>query len=66
MNTDDTGGDHSGRYREIADELRLLLPKMKHPEAAEELRQLVASFERLAEHAEGAAYPPQDIEETLP
>ena len=43
---------HRRRYRELANELRLLVFKMKHTEAAEELRLLAARYERLAEHAE--------------
>ena len=44
-------------YREIANELRLLIPKLKDAEAAGELSLLVAQYERLAEHdAQAAPY----------
>ncbi len=43
------------RYREIAKEIHLLVSKMKHAEAAEELRLLAVSYEGLAEHAEATA-----------
>jgi hypothetical protein len=52
VTADATGRPQSGRYREIADELRLLAPKMKYAEVAKQLRLLAISFDRLAEHAE--------------
>ncbi len=48
MDTDTTSDRY--RYREIANELRLLIPKIKHAEVAQELRLLAVSYERLAEH----------------
>jgi hypothetical protein len=30
---------------------------MKHAEAAQELRRLAVSYERLAQHADGVSYP---------
>jgi hypothetical protein len=44
-------------YRAIANELRLIVLRMKHAETAEELRRLAGSYERLAERAEGVSYP---------
>jgi hypothetical protein len=66
VGTDSTNRAVSERYREIANELRLLVPTMKYSEVAEQLCLLAVSYERLAEHAEGAPHPPQDIEGTLP
>ena len=66
VDTDTTKRAESERYREIANELRLLVPTMKYSEVAEQLRLLAVSYERLAEYGEGAPYPPQDIEGTLP
>jgi len=40
-------------YRAIANELRLIVLRMKHANAAEELRVLADAYEQLAEHAEG-------------
>ena len=54
MNTVGTG---PGRYREIANELRLLAPQMRYAEVAEQLRLLAISFDRLAEHAEESPRP---------
>lgn len=54
MNTDDLKRAQCDRYRAIADALRFVVTRMKHAEAAEELRLLALSYERLAEHAEGA------------
>lgn len=48
MDTDTTS--HCDRYRAIANELRLLAPKTKLAEAADELRLLAVSYERLAEY----------------
>lgn len=50
VHTNGRGRDH---YHAIANELRLIVLRMKHAEAAEELRVLADSYERLAEHAEG-------------
>jgi len=44
-------------YRAIANELRLIVLRMKHAEAAQELRRLAVSYERLAQHADGVSYP---------
>ena len=55
MDSDTTKRALSERYREMAKELRLLLPKMKQPAAAEELRLLAVRYERLAEHAEAVS-----------
>jgi hypothetical protein len=66
VDTDSTNRAESERYREIANELRLLVPTMKYSEVAEQLRLLAVSYERLAEYGEGAPNPPQDIEGTLP
>ncbi|HET9644450.1 MAG TPA: hypothetical protein VFP68_14110, partial [Burkholderiaceae bacterium] len=60
----DTDGQ-SERYREMANELRLLVPKMKDAGVAEQLRLLAVSYERLAEHADAAPYPPQVTDEAL-
>jgi hypothetical protein len=46
---------HCDRYRAIAKELRLLAPKMKLAEAADEMRLLAFGYERLAAHLEAAA-----------
>jgi hypothetical protein len=48
---------HSDRYRAIASELRLIAPKMKLAKAAEELRLMAITYERLAEHHEAVSYP---------
>ena len=66
MDTDDSKRAQCDRYRAIADALRLVVSQMKHAEAAEELRVLALGYQRLAEHAEAATYPPQDIEGALP
>ncbi len=60
MDTDTTSDRH--RYREIASELRLLIPKLKHAEVARELRLLAVSYERLAEHVE-ELIPPRSSED---
>ena len=65
MDTDATERAQSGHYREMADELRGLIPKMKYAEVAEQLRRLAVSYERLAEHAERVPCEPQDIEGPL-
>ena len=65
MDTDDSKRAQCDRYRAIADALRLVVSQMKHAEAAEELRVLAVSYERLAEHAESAFYAPQDIDGVL-
>ena len=62
MDTDDSTRAQCDRYRAIADALRFVVRIMTHAEAAEELRLLAVSYERLAEHAEGAMDAPQDIE----
>jgi len=49
-------------YRAIANELRLIVLRMKHAQAAEELRILAGSYERLAEYAETAPHPAGDSE----
>jgi hypothetical protein len=66
VDTDDSKRAQCDRYRAIADALRLVVSKMKHAEAAEELRLLAVSYERLAEYAESAPYAPKDIEGALP
>jgi hypothetical protein len=38
------------RYRQIATEIRALIPMLKYPEALEELRLLAARYETLAEY----------------
>jgi hypothetical protein len=43
VTADATGRPQSGRYREIADELRLLAPKTKYAEVAKQLRLLAIS-----------------------
>jgi hypothetical protein len=57
MHVDSTRQAQWDHYRAIANELRLIVLRMKHAEAAEELRRLAGSYERLAEHAEGVSYP---------
>ena len=46
------------RYREMAAEIRALLPMLKYPEILEELRLLAARYERLAEYLEAAPDTP--------
>ena len=57
MYLDSTRHAQWDHYRAIANELRLIVLRMKHAEAAEELRRLAGSYERLAERAEGVSYP---------
>jgi hypothetical protein len=66
VDTDDSKRAQCDRYRAIADALRVVVQNMKHAEAAEELRLLAVSYERLAEHAEGAKDAPRDIEGAVP
>jgi len=53
----DTYGRARDHYRAIANELRLVVLRMKHPEAAEELRLLASKYERLAEWHAAAPRP---------
>jgi len=53
----DTYGRARDHYRAIANELRLVVLRMKHPEAAEELRLLASNYERLAEWHAAAPDP---------
>ena len=57
MHVNSTRHAQFGHYRAIANELRLIVLRMKHAEAAEELRRLAGSYERLAERAAGMSYP---------
>jgi hypothetical protein len=57
---------HCDRYRAIANELRLLAPRMKLAKAADELRLMAVSYERLAERLEAAPYPPAGNSEDPP
>jgi hypothetical protein len=45
----DINGRPRDHYRAIANELRLIVLRMKHPEAAEKLRLLARNYERLAD-----------------
>jgi len=58
MYVDTTRRVRCDHYREIANELRLIVPRMRHAEVAEELRLLAARYERLAQHAE--VVPPKE------
>lgn len=58
MYVDTTERVRCDHYREIANELRLIVLGMKHTEVAEELRLLAARYERLAQHAE--VVPPKE------
>jgi len=66
VDTDDNIRAQCDRYRAIAAALRFVVPKIQHADAAEELRLLAVSYERLAEHAERARYRQKDIEGALP
>lgn len=57
MYVDTTKTGRCDHHRAIANELRLIVLRMKHTQAAEELRLLAARYERLAEHAEAVRYP---------
>jgi hypothetical protein len=57
MDATTTSRAHEHHYRDIANELRLIVLKMKQAEAAEELRLLAIRYERLA-GAEAAPYLP--------
>jgi hypothetical protein len=57
---------HCDRYRVIAKELRLLAPKMKLAEAADDLRLLAFGYERLADHLEAAPHPPAGTSDDPP
>jgi len=46
------------RYRQVATEIRALFPRLKHPEALEEMRLLAARYEALAEYLEAAPDTP--------
>ena len=48
------------RYREMAEDIRKLVPHMKHVEAAEDMRLLAVHYEALAEYVEAAPYPLQE------
>ena len=48
MHVDAARRTRCDHYREIANELRLIVPRMKHAEIAEELRLLAARYESLA------------------
>ena len=54
MDATTTSRAHDHHYRDIANELRLIVLKMKQAEAAEELRLLAIRYERLAEQRETA------------
>jgi hypothetical protein len=45
-------------YREIASDMRSLVPKLRDSEAAEGLRILAVRYEKLADYLEVALYPP--------
>ena len=47
-------------YRAVANELRLIVLRVKHAKVAEALRVLADSYERLAEHTEAVSYPPNE------
>jgi hypothetical protein len=51
MDATTTSRAHEDHYRDIANELRLIVLKMKQAEAAEELRLLAIRYEGFAEHA---------------
>lgn len=53
MHAEPTKHVRCDHYHGIANELRLIVLRMKHAEAAEELRVLADCYERLADHAEG-------------
>ena len=57
MYVDATRSGRRDHHRTIANELRLIVLKMKHTQSAEELRLLADRYERLAEHAQPMSYP---------
>ena len=60
----DTNWHEHDHYRAIANELRLVVMRMKHAEAAEELRRLASNYESLADwHADVALAP---VEKAFP
>lgn len=61
MNVEPIRRARCDHHHVIANELRLIVLRMKHAEAAEELRVLADSYERLAEHAEGNPAGAQSI-----
>ena len=60
MDATTTSRAHDDHYRDIANELRLIVLKMKQAEAAEELRLLAIRYERLGARVEAAFYPAND------
>lgn len=59
-----TGAERE-RYREIATEIRALLPRLRYPETLEELRLLAAHYERFADYLEVASVTPQQRRQGL-
>lgn len=47
-------------YREMASEIRDLIPLLLHPETVADLRSLAARYERLADYLEVAPHTPPD------
>jgi hypothetical protein len=51
----------SARYREMANEIRGLVPMLNHTEAAMDLRLLAVRYERVAEYLAGGRVAQRDI-----
>ena len=65
--SDETKRAQCGRYREMANAILALVPAMKHSGIAEDLRQLAAGYEKLAEFVETAPNPAQEeLQESRP